>query len=281
MCYVYYISPYRADCYQKRGFYMMSSETNDTGMNTCPAKKTRKRIYEIIEFSSGEDKLSTVYDLTMMAAILTSLVPLVFKQTNAMFIIIDKITVTVFILDYLLRLLTADFKLKRGCLSFFLYPFTFMALVDILSIFPSFDILLSGFKTLKILRLFRTFRAFRALKVFKAFKFFRYSRSIDIILDVIRSQKEPLIAVCTLSIGYILIAALVIFNVEPDTFENFFEAIYWACVSLTTMGYGDIYPVSAAGRIVTMVSSFVGIAIVALPAGIITAGYMDTINKEK
>ena len=249
------------------------------GMNLT--NKTRARIYEVIELSSGEDKLSTVYDLTMMVTILTSLVPLVFKQTNALLVIIDKITVTVFIMDYLLRLLTADLKLKRGSLSFFLYPFTFMALVDILSIFPSFDILLSGFKTLKILRLFRTFRAFRALKVFKAFKFFRYSRSIDIIIDVIRSQKEPLIAVCTLAIGYILISALVIFNVEPDTFQNFFEAIYWACVSLTTMGYGDIYPVSTAGRIVTMVSSFVGIAIVALPAGIITAGYMDSINKEK
>ena len=241
----------------------------------------RTRIYEIIELSSGDDKLSTVYDLTMMVSILTSLVPLVFKETNTLFIIIDRVTVTIFILDYLLRLFTADLKIGRGWLSFLLYPVTFMALVDLLSILPSFDILLSGFKTLKILRLFRTFRAFRALKVFKAFKFFRYSRSIDIIIDVIRSQKEPLIAVCTLAIGYILIAALVIFNVEPDTFTNFFEAIYWACVSLTTMGYGDIYPVSTAGRIVTMISSFVGIAIVALPAGIITAGYMDTINKEK
>lgn len=251
-----------------------------TADNTTLTRKVRSRIYKVIELSSGEDKLSTVYDLTMMVAILASLVPLVFKQTNALFAVIDKVTVTVFILDYLLRLITADFKVKRGWLSFLIYPFTFMALVDLLSILPSFDILLSGFKALKVLRLFRTFRAFRAFKVFKAFKFFRYSRSIDIILDVIRGQKEPLIAVCTLAVGYILIAALVIFNVEPDTFTNFFEAIYWACVSLTTMGYGDIYPVSTAGRIVTMVSSFVGIAIVALPAGIITAGYMDTINKD-
>ena len=82
-----------------------------------------------------------------------------------------------------------------------------------------------------------------------------------------------------MAFGYILIAALVIFNVEPQTFDNFFEAIYWACVSLTTMGYGDIYPVTAAGRLVTMVSSFVGIAIVALPSGIITAGYMDEIRR--
>ncbi len=71
-----------------------------------------------------------------------------------------------------------------------------------------------------------------------------------------------------------------IFNIEPQSFRNFFDAIYWATVSLTTVGYGDIYPVTDAGRIITMISSFVGIAIVALPAGIITAGYMNEINKK-
>ena len=80
--------------------------------------------------------------------------------------------------------------------------------------------------------------------------------------------------------GYILLSALVIFNVEPETFDTFFDAIYWAAISLTTVGYGDIYPVTTAGRIVTMISSFVGIAIVALPAGIITAGYMDVIQHD-
>ena len=78
-----------------------------------------------------------------------------------------------------------------------------------------------------------------------------------------------------------MISALVVFNVEPDSFGSFFDAIYWATVSLTTVGYGDIYPVSTLGRIITMVSSIFGIAIVALPAGIITAGYMNEISKEK
>ena len=82
-------------------------------------------------------------------------------------------------------------------------------------------------------------------------------------------------AVCTLALGYIIVSALIVFNVEGDSFETFFEAIYWATVSLTTVGYGDIYPVTTAGRIITMISSIFGIAIVALPAGIITAGYMD------
>lgn len=88
-------------------------------------------------------------------------------------------------------------------------------------------------------------------------------------------------AVCTLALGYIIVSALIVFNVEGDSFETFFEAIYWATVSLTTVGYGDIYPVTTAGRIITMISSIFGIAIVALPAGIITAGYMDELSEEK
>lgn len=237
----------------------------------------RKRLFEIIETASGGDTASTVYDSIMMACILSSLLPLCFKTTYPLFSAAEGITTVVFVLDYLLRLLTADIKLNRGLMSFLLYPFTPMAIIDLLAILPGFNLLAPGLRLLKILRMFRTLRV---LKVLKAFKVFRYSRSIDIIVGVIQDQREPLIAVGTLAIGYILIAALVIFNVEPDTFQNFFEAVYWACVSLTTMGYGDIYPVSTAGRIVTMVSSFVGIAIVALPSGIITAGYMDKINRK-
>ena len=84
-----------------------------------------------------------------------------------------------------------------------------------------------------------------------------------------------------LAVMYILISALIVFSVEPDTFDSFFEAVYWATVSLTTVGYGDIYPSSTAGRIVAMVSSVFGIAIVALPSSIITAGYMEALIGEK
>ncbi len=90
-----------------------------------------------------------------------------------------------------------------------------------------------------------------------------------------------MLAVCTFAVGYILVSALIIFNVEGDSFTNFFDAVYWATVSLTTVGYGDIYPVTTAGRIIAMISSLLGIAIVALPAGIITAGYMDVLNNNK
>ena len=78
-----------------------------------------------------------------------------------------------------------------------------------------------------------------------------------------------------------MVSALIIFNVEPQTFETFFDAIYWATVSLTTVGYGDIYPVTVIGRTIAMLSSFFGIAIVALPAGVVTAEYMKSIGKEE
>ena len=84
----------------------------------------------------------------------------------------------------------------------------------------------------------------------------------------------------TMAVAYVVISALVIYNVEPESFENFFDAIYWATISLTTVGYGDIYPVTTVGRIVTMISSVFGIAIIALPSGVITAGYLEEVNKD-
>ena len=86
---------------------------------------------------------------------------------------------------------------------------------------------------------------------------------------------------CFFAGGYLLISALIMLNVEPESFDNFFEALYWATVTLTTVGYGDLYTLSAIGRFVAMVSSFFGIAVVALPAGIITAGYMRILERER
>ena len=236
----------------------------------------RKRIYEIIEVSSEGDKISFAYDMFMMISIIISIVPLAFKQQIHFFYYTDIVTTVLFIVDYLLRLFTADYKLdKHRASAFIIYPFTPWAIIDLVSILPTLTVLNSGFKLLRLFRIFRTFR------VFRVFKAFRYSKSITIIIKVIKNSKNALLAVCTLAVGYILVSALVIFNVEADSFETFFDAIYWATVSLTTVGYGDIYPITTAGRIITMISSLFGIAIVALPAGIITAGYMDALNEDK
>lgn len=236
----------------------------------------RKRIFEIIELvGARDDVVSHAYDIGMIVVIAASLVPLMFKHSTPVFTAINYGATSVFIVDYLLRLTTADYKLGRGWTSILLYPFTFMAIVDLVAILPTFSLLGEGFRTLRVLRLLQAMRVFRALKIF------RYSKDVEIIARVMRRQKESLYAVCALAIGYVLLCALVVFNVEPDTFDDFFEAVYWATISLTTMGYGDIYPLSTVGRVVTMVSSIIGIAVVALPAGIITAGYMTEIQKRR
>ncbi len=235
----------------------------------------RKKIYSIIEPAVNGGKLSSIYDFIMMSTIIISIIPLAFKETNLVFQWIDYITVGIFVVDYILRLITADFKLNKSVVSFFVYPITPFAIIDLLSILPSLTVLNSGFRLLRLFRLLRTF------KVLRAFKFLRYSKSFDIIVNVFKEQKKVLSAVATLAVAYILISALVIYNVEPASFDTFFDAIYWATISLTTVGYGDIYPVSIIGRIVTMISSILGIAIIALPSGVITAGYLDQINKDE
>ncbi len=232
----------------------------------------RKRINQIIEPSEGDDKASMVYDFFMLLVILASIIPLGFKDQTALFEQVDRVTVIIFILDYFLRLITADYLLNiRKPYVFLIYPLTPMALVDLLSILPSLTLINSGFRLLRLLRLLRT------LRVFRIFKLFRYSKSIDRITNVFKKQKTTLLAIGSLTLGYIVISALLMFNVEPEAFASFLDALYWAAVSITSFG-SDMHPRTGAGKIVTMISSFVGIVIVALPTGIITAAYIEEVN---
>lgn len=217
----------------------------------------------------------TPYSIFMVLCILASIVPLAFRTEYPVFTVIELCSTCVFIFDYVVRWLTADLDSPQQKLPFLRYPFRPMAVIDLLSILPSVTAMSSGFRLLKIFRLMRT------LRVFRAFKLVRYSKNVQMIGNVFRKQRDSLLTVCALAVAYILISALVVFNVEPQTFNSFYEAIYWATISLTTMGYGDIYPVSPVGRLFTMISALFGIAIVALPAGIVTAGYMEEMQKER
>lgn len=230
----------------------------------------RKRIFKIIEIADENDNFSLYYDRFMLICIILSIVPLCFTYTNSFFELINICTVSVFIIDYILRWLTADFKYNGKKIGFIRYPFGLFAIIDLLSILPAFSVISPSFKLLRLFRLSRVFRVLRLL---------RYSKSFDLILRVIKKEKKALGAVCIMACGYILVSALIMFQVEQSSFGNFFDAIYWAVVTLTTVGYGDIYPVSNIGRLVGMLSSFMGIAIVALPTGIITAGYTNALSK--
>lgn len=225
----------------------------------------RKKIYNILNQNA-------IYDTFMFTVIIMSIIPLAFVKQQSWITLIDRITVIIFIVDYILRWFVAD-KLSNKLNKFILYPLTPMAIIDLLSILPSITLLNSSFKLLKI------FRLFRSLRLLKILKLVRYSKSITMICNVFKKQKETFITILVMAITYILVSALVIINVEPETFPTYFDALYWATISLTTVGYGDVYAVTTIGKIITMISSFLGIAVVALPAGIITSGLMDELSK--
>ena len=237
----------------------------------------RKRLFEIIEAddpADGYDTASTIYDAVMIVLIVLSLLPLTVKEDPPIYTLFERVTVAVFTLDYLLRWATADYKFREsGITPFLRYPFSPMAIVDLLSILPTLMMIHPAFRLLRVMRLLRALRVLRVIKVV------RYSGTIRMLSEVLRESRQPLAAVLSLAVGYIILAALVMFTVEAESFDNYFEAVYWATMSLTTVGYGDIYPVTATGRVVTMVSSLMGIAIIALPSSIITAGYIRALNR--
>jgi len=232
----------------------------------------RKRLFEIVETSPDRDIPSAIHDYIILVTIIISVIPMMCKRPNYLFHLFDMTAAYIFIIDYIFRLITADYKLKKGPRSFYIYPFTPFAIIDLLSILPSFVFMHSSLKLLRIFRLFKTLRLFKAYK---------YSEDFIMITAVIRKKTEILSAVFIFAIGYILLTALLMFNVEPDIFKTFFDAIYWATTALTTIGYGDICPVSNLGKAVSMVSSIFGVAMIALPSGIISASFMDELRNSK
>lgn len=226
----------------------------------------RKRIFEIVERAERSDRLSHVYDIFITVVALISIFPLLFKETNAVLDGIDLVTVYILFADYIFRWVTYDFKNgKKGWLSFVKYPFTPMAIIELAAILPSLAVLGPQFRILRMLRLFRALQ---------------YSKNFIYIANVFKRERKTLTSVLVIALAYIFISALAMFCYEPDTFENFFHALYWATTALTTVGYGDIYPVTWVGQLISMISSLFGVAIIALPAGVVTAGFMSQLERE-
>ena len=224
----------------------------------------RRKLQEILD---GE-----IYGRVMTVVIIASLVPLCFKEESMAFDIVEYVATAIFVIDYIARISTADFKLGKGKVSFLIYPFTPMAIIDLISILPTFVSISPAFRALRTLRIFRAARAFKLI---------RYSKSMNALANVFVKQRSLLMTVLLLAVAYVMITAIVIFNIEPYTFETFFDALYWSVVSLTTVGYGDLYPTSEAGRFIAMLSSLAGIAVIAMPSGIITAGLISELESGK
>lgn len=241
----------------------------------------RKKIFEIIQLDENGNRISKLYDRFMMVMIALSIIPLMFRMQYKLLNAVEYFATFVFIVDYILNWITADLRSKKnGVIAFLLYPFSLIAIIDLLSILP-----IIGFFN-DSLRVLRTWRLLRILRIAKVFK---YYEPLQIVIEVFRKKAPVLLTVVGFALFYIFITALIMFNIDqqvnPDTglpfFEDFFDAVYWSTCTLTTVGYGDIYPTTSVGRIVSMVSALVGIAIIALPSGIITAGYLEEVNERK
>lgn len=231
----------------------------------------RERIFQIVQRARPGDKLSHVYDIFIVCVAFLSIVPLMFRPQDTdsfsagALTMLDVVTVYILFLDYILRWMTQDFKTgKTGWKEFAKYPFTPLAIIDLLAILPSLNVLPESFKFLRVLRVT---------------KIFRYSKNLTIVTNVFKAEKSTLLSVLVVALMYIFVSGLIMFVNEPETFDNFFDALYWATTALTTVGYGDVYPTTDLGKFISMASSLFGIAVIALPAGIITGGFLEEIRQ--
>ena len=219
----------------------------------------RKRIHALITDRETNYPPSIIYNWVMVVLIILSLLPLCFKEEIHGFVVMERVLTAIFMVDYLLRWLCADLSNPDDEFALARYPFTFMAIVDLLSVVPTF---------LHVSKVLRLSRLAHLMRILRAVKLVRHSRSLQLVLRVLDRERTPLFAVLVLAVSY----------VEPDTFGSFFDALYWAVISLSTIGYGDIYAHTMAGRLISMLSALMGIAVVALPSGIITAGFVEELR---
>lgn len=229
----------------------------------------RQRIYAVITDKETSYLPSVIYNWVMVGLIVLSLLPLCFKEEMEGFILMERVLTAIFMVDYLLRWLCADLGNPDDEFALVRYPFTFMAIIDLLSVMPTF---------LRVSKVLRLSRLAHLMRMLRAVKLVRHSRSLQLVLRVLDRERTPLFAVLVLAVSYVFLSALLIFSVEPDTFDSFFDALYWAVISLSTIGYGDIYAHTIAGRLISMLSAMMGIAVVALPSGIITAGFVEELR---
>lgn len=241
---------------------------------------TRIDIDNIIERTECPNLASAIYDWFMVAVVLVSLIPLMLMEEHDFCFPLELVCTAFFVIDYLLRWITADIRLKKGRMSFLIYPITPMAIIDLLSILP---ILTVFNQTLRLLRFVRLLRILRVIKLAW------YLEPIAMFCSILYKERIILFSVLIIAQAYIFVTALILFNIEPhvnpytgtQTFRSFFDALYWATVTLTTVGYGDLCPVTDIGRAVGMLSSIFGVAIIALPSGVITASYMDALRQKR
>ena len=249
----------------------------------------RKRLFEIVEVGNDLDKVSRAYDYFNVILIVLNLTVSImhtFSNINAEYgdtlILIERITVGCFCLDYILRIFTAKFlypKLKESH-AIKKYMVSFNGIVDILSFLPYY--LPVFFPAGSV-----AFRMIRIVRIFRLFRINAYHDSFSVIRDVIYGKRQQLISSVFIILILMIGSSLCMYSLEheaqPEVFQNAFSGIWWATSTLLTVGYGDIYPITFMGKLFGIFISFLGVGMVAIPTGIISAGFVDqysTIKKK-
>ncbi|MCL2771950.1 MAG: ion transporter [Oscillospiraceae bacterium] len=249
--------------------------------------RIKRRIFNIINHDENGNLASKIFDLFMIALIIVNVVtiiadtfsaiPIVFKNV---FRAVDIFSLAIFTVEYILRLWTADL-LYPSSIKYkarLKYAFSFMSIVDLLSILPFYLPFIFPFDL-------RVLRMIRLLRLFRLFKINRYTDALRTVGNVIKKKAAPLISSFAVVFILMIIASVIMYNIEcdaqPEVFQNAFSGIWWSIVTLTTVGYGDIYPVTVFGKILGAVIALLGIGLVAVPTGIISAGFIESVDNDK
>lgn len=251
-----------------------------------PYKKIKHRTFEIIETANDGDTASKIFDIFIIILIVLNLVMVIAETFNipenwkSILNYAETISVIIFTVEYLLRVWTSNllYPNKSSFKARIKYIFSFMALIDLLAILPFYLPLFIPID----LRVLRTLRVIRLLRIFKIN---RYTNALNTIGQVFKNKASQLISSIMIVGLLMIIAAVLMYNIEnsvqPEAFSNALEAMWWAVATLTTVGYGDVYPITAAGKILATIIAFLGIGMVAVPTGIITAGFSELIKSDE
>ena len=249
-------------------------------------KKLRERIFNIIQIGKRTDVPSTAFDIFIVAMIVLNLFSTLFstfeesKPYEGAINTIEWVTIIIFTVEYILRLWTADFLYpgrSRGR-AILMFVFSFYGIIDLLTFFPFYlpFVFPSGIVAFRMLRVIRIFRLFKINSTYDAF---------NVITDVLKDKKNQLLSSMSLILIMMLASSLFMYSLEheaqPDQFSNAFSGIWWSTSTLLTVGYGDIYPVTIGGKIMAIVISFLGVGMVAIPTGIISAGFVEQYTRLK
>ena len=239
-------------------------------------QKFKKKVFTVIQIGDKSDILSRSFDVFITIVILANIVVLFLRtfpeldRFRSLFQAIEYITVSIFIIEYALRLWTAEFLFAyrgkvKAAFSFALTP---DGIIELLTILPFF--FLSGFVVFRMLRVVRIFQLFRINSNFDSF---------NAITSVLYKKRNQILSSLFIILILMMASSLFMYSFEheaqPENFRNAFSGIWWAVSTMLTIGYGDIYPITVMGKICAIVISILGVGVVAIPTGIISAGFVE------